>query len=115
MERRYTDHANRCGGVVNLLFIQLNPELRWNTLPFVVAYDLDDPRPNKRQWRVDAEGVKCSVPSADHGMKGVWHYLDAGTWQQLTQEQAYAKFPELEHAIEKDVAQDKPHSEVTPW
>jgi len=89
--------------MVNLLFIQMNPEMLKGTLPFIVAFDLDGPELNKPQWRVDAKGVKHGIGEAPKGMHGVWRYLAEGTWEQVTQEQAYAKFPDLKHAIEKGV------------
>jgi hypothetical protein len=68
--------------------------------PFVTAYDLDYPGPNKRQWRVDkVRGVESGL-HASAGMRGVWAYLQSGTWLQITQQEAYAKFPELQSVIE---------------
>jgi hypothetical protein len=87
--------------MVNLLFIELHSEKLRDTAPFVTAYDLDYPGPNKRQWRVDrARGVESGVNRDGSGMRGVWAYLAAGTWLQLTQQEAYTKFPELQTAIE---------------
>lgn len=85
---------------MNLLFIELAPEKLANTPPFIVAYHLDFPGLNKWQWRVDVRGVEAGICNATSGMLGVWGYLQAGTWLQLTADEAYARFPALQEAIE---------------
>jgi len=88
---------------VNLLFIELNPDLLRGTEPFIVAYFLDSPGPFKKQWRVDAQrGVEAGIGTTS--MRGVWGYLKDETWLQVTQHEAYARFPELQQAIESWVA-----------
>lgn len=87
---------------MNLLFIELRPDRLNGNAPFVTAYDLDYPGPNKRQWRVDkVRGVESGVHTPRSGMHGVWSYLESGMWLQLTQDEAYARFPELQKAIEE--------------
>ena len=68
--------------------------------PFVVAYDLDHPEPEVKQWRADKDGVKYGVQRQAYGMKGVWGYLRDDMWIKLTQAEAYARFPALQDEIE---------------
>lgn len=83
---------------MNLLFITF-PKA---ATPFVVAYNLDTPGDKKYQWRVDA--VRGVETGKTVGTKGIWGYLHADTWVQITQQEAYARFPELQAAIESWVA-----------
>lgn len=86
---------------MNLLFIEMDPAKLRGTEPFMVAYDLDFPGPVKRQWRVDARrGVEAYPRPDGNSMQGVWRYLERGTWLQVTRDEAYARFPALQEAIE---------------
>lgn len=87
----------------NYLFI-CRPDKTW-----VAAHDLDDP--TRSWWRVGEGGVAGRDPAVPQYMtpneperthKGMWQYLAAETWLQISQHEAFALFPQLEQVLYGD-------------
>lgn len=107
------------------MFITLSDEQRAKNLtaePWVCVHNLDTPKMS--WWRVTAGETKACVPQPDtntgiaHDRAGMWRYLHAGTWVQLTPRQVREQFPDIWRRMVEDLGvtiADMPTGQEDAW